>query len=117
MNLINKSTIEKLAELARIELSKKEEESLQKDLGKILAHFEELKEVKADNVRPIVGGYFLKNVLRLDDDDECLSADIAVAEFPEKEKLFLRVPPVFSTEGGSASRQRRGSPQAAGGEE
>lgn len=95
MILINKSTIEKLAELARIELSEKEEESLRKDLEKILAHFEELKEVATNNVQPIVGGYFLKNVLRLDDDGECLSADMALTEFPEKEKRFLRVPPVF----------------------
>ncbi len=41
---IDKKTLEHLAELARIKLDGRQEEKLLHDLGKILDHFEELKE-------------------------------------------------------------------------
>ncbi|PIV64898.1 MAG: Asp-tRNA(Asn)/Glu-tRNA(Gln) amidotransferase GatCAB subunit C, partial [Candidatus Nealsonbacteria bacterium CG01_land_8_20_14_3_00_12] len=54
--LINKKTLGYLAELSRIELNKESEEKLLKDLQKILAYFEELKEVDIENIEPMAGG-------------------------------------------------------------
>lgn len=93
--MLSKKDLERLAELARIELKKSEEEKLLADLEKILGHFEELKEVNTEGVAPLSGGTFVKNVLRKDGEGERLPAEKAVVQFPEKEKGFLKIPPVF----------------------
>lgn len=93
--MLTKKDLEHLAELTRIELKKEEEEKLLKDLEKILAHFEELKEVDTDGILPIVGGAFSNNVLREDGEGECLPAGKSIEQFPERERGFLKIPPVF----------------------
>lgn len=95
-SMLSKKDLEHLAELARIELKRQEEEKLLKDLEKILEHFEELRRVNTEDVAPLAGGTFEKNVLREDDSDETkLPAGKSVAQFPEKESGFLKIPPVF----------------------
>lgn len=96
MSLIDKKTIKKLAELARMEIGAKEEAPLLEDLEKILEHFEELKELDTEKVEPMAGGTFSRNVLREDGSEETkLAAEKSVEQFPEKESGFLKVPPVF----------------------
>lgn len=105
--LINKKTLEYLAELSRIELEKESGEKLLKDLQKILAYFEELKEVDTENIEPMAGGTIEKNVFREDTLTQINADNISenqrknlrksaiVEQFPEKEDGFLKVPPVF----------------------
>jgi aspartyl-tRNA(Asn)/glutamyl-tRNA(Gln) amidotransferase subunit C len=101
---INKKTLEYLAELGRIELGEKSEEKLLKDLQKILAYFEELREVDTENIEPMAGGTIEKNVFREDADLRGLDADLRgqsqresalLSQFPEEENGFLKIPPVF----------------------
>lgn len=94
--LLDKKHLEHLAALARIELKAGEEEKLLENLRKILAHFEELKEVDTENVVPMAGGTELKNVFRDDEvKEDRLRGDKSVEAFPEQEKGYLKVPPVF----------------------
>ncbi len=95
--LIDKKTLEYLAELSRIELDKKHEEKLLKDLQKILGYFEELKEVNTENVEPMAGGTIEKNVLRGDEliNESKTSSVQLTGQFPEKESGYLKIPPVF----------------------
>jgi aspartyl-tRNA(Asn)/glutamyl-tRNA(Gln) amidotransferase subunit C len=93
--MLTKKDLEKLAELSRLEIKSNEEEKLLKDLGAILDHFEELKTVRTDGVAPMTGGTELKNVFRDDEEGNGLSGEIAKGEFPEKERGYLKVPPVF----------------------
>jgi len=94
--MITKKDLDYLGELARLDLSGADEEKLLQDLQKILEHFEELKNVKTDNVEPMAGGTFAKNVFRADDSKETvLPREWAVEQFPEKEKGYLKIPPVF----------------------
>lgn len=92
---INKKTLDHLAKLARIELEKKEEEKLLKDLEKILAHFEELKTLKTEGVKPMTGGTTLKNIFRDDEDKKNTNQGAGSDAFPETHKGFLKIPPVF----------------------
>lgn len=93
---INKKSLEHLADLARLELNEKESEKFLKDLTAILDHFKELQTLNTENVQPMTGGTELKNVLREDEIQESrLGPDNAVDAFPEKEKHWLKVPPVF----------------------
>lgn len=94
-SLINKKTLEYLANLARIELDPREEEKLLKDLQKILDYFEELKTLDTKNVEPLTGGTRLKNVFRDDGERENTNHGAGVEAFPETHDGFLKIPPVF----------------------
>lgn len=92
--MISEQDIHNLAELARIKISKEEEKKLGMDLEKILAHFEELKEVDTTTVEPMTGGTSNENIFRLDD-GERIPSEKALKSFPETAGGLLKVPPVF----------------------
>jgi len=93
--IISKTELLHLAELARIELDPKEEDRLLADLGNILDHFKELQELDTANVPPMTGGTDLRNVFRNDTERENTNQGAGIEAFPEKEDGFLKVPPVF----------------------
>ena len=95
--IIKKDEVEKLAKLSRIALPEEEKDSLVADLGKILNHFEELKELNETSAKPIAGGATEKNITRYDEDDAQVpvSRDALIRAFPEREGDFLKVPAVF----------------------
>ena len=93
--VIEKKTLGHLAKLARLELQTGEEEKMLRDLGKILEHFEELKELDTESVQPLTGGTELKNVIREDAPTKPIPNDMALEQFPHAEKGFLKIPPVF----------------------
>ena len=95
MATISKEELRHLAELARIKLDASEEDSLIKDLGNILGHFEELRALDTSAVPPMTGGTDLKNVFRDDTERENTDHGAGVEAFPETENGFLKVPPVF----------------------
>jgi len=92
---INKTTLEHLAKLARIELDPKEEEKLLKDLTEILDYFKELEALDTTDVMPMTGGTDLKNIFREDDERENTDRGAGTELFPESKNGFLKVPPVF----------------------
>lgn len=94
---LNEDDVKKLAGLARIEVSEKEVKELVDDLGKILGHFDELKEVDTNGILPICGGISQVNIHRHDEEDIKLGTleEKLVNSFPEKEGTYLKVPPVF----------------------
>lgn len=92
--MISEKEIHNLAKLARIELSQEEEGRLRGDLDKILAHFEELKEVDTTDIEPMAGGTLNENVFRTDD-GERIGGEKAAGNFPERTEGFLKTPPVF----------------------
>lgn len=94
--MISKDEVKHLAELSRIELTDEEETHLAHDLGKILDHFTELKEVNTDAVAPLTGGTSVTNALRSDEDASGrISNEAAIQSFPERAGNLLKVPPVF----------------------
>lgn len=95
---INRKTLKYLAELARLDLLKKEEDRLVKDLQKVLEHFEELAEVTDAEVTPMTGGTNLKNVFREDEKSSETNTGAGVQSFPEEADGFLKIPPVFEKE-------------------
>ena len=93
--MLTKKDLEKLAELARLDLKESEEKKLLKNLSNILDYFEKLKEIDTDNVQPLTGATESSNIFRDDDDDMVLDNEKAVVTFPEKNGGYLKVPPVF----------------------
>ncbi|KKQ23185.1 MAG: Aspartyl/glutamyl-tRNA amidotransferase subunit C [Candidatus Wolfebacteria bacterium GW2011_GWC1_37_10] len=95
--IINKKTLQHLAELARIDLEEKKEEKMVKDLEEILEYFNKLKEINTEKVEPITGGLELADVFRNDDEGikcEALRENL-IKSFPEEENGFLKIPAVF----------------------
>ncbi len=92
--MLTKKDLEHLASLARIELKAGEEEKLQKDLGSILDHFQELQALDTSAVVPMTGGTVLKNAFREDVLNEEMMGKGPDA-FPDKKDGYLKVPPVF----------------------
>ena len=81
--------IEKLAELAKIELSNDEKEGLLKDLDGILSYVKQIKSVEVDDILP---EYNLRNVWREDEiKNSVFSRDLIINQFPDSQDGFLKV--------------------------
>ena len=95
--MISKEEVEHIAKLARLELTEKETEKMQKDLSAILDYFDLLK--KAPLLRQGFAGqaHKIENKLRK---DEILSKDNSVAEkliaaAPDKKDDYIKVKAIF----------------------
>ena len=73
---INKETIYKVADLARIEIGEQEADTLQADMNKILTFMEKLNELDTTNVEPLVYMNPEMNVWR----EDVVKQDLTVAE-------------------------------------
>lgn len=93
--MLTKKDLDKLAELARMDLNGKEEGKILKDLDKILDYFGELKEADTEGIVPATGGTASENVFREDSADLNLDKNKAIEAFPENSGGYLKVPPVF----------------------
>ncbi|OIO29899.1 Asp-tRNA(Asn)/Glu-tRNA(Gln) amidotransferase GatCAB subunit C [Candidatus Nomurabacteria bacterium CG_4_10_14_0_2_um_filter_30_12] len=81
--------IEKLAELAKIELSNDEKEGLLKDLDGILSYVKQIESVEVDDILP---EYNLRNVWREDEiKNSVFSRDLIINQFPDSQDGFLKV--------------------------
>jgi aspartyl-tRNA(Asn)/glutamyl-tRNA(Gln) amidotransferase subunit C len=81
--------IENLAELAKIELSDKEKESLLKDLDGILDYVKQVSEVE---VKDSEVEYKNKNVWREDmPNSSIFSPDLIIKQFPDAQDNFVKV--------------------------
>jgi aspartyl-tRNA(Asn)/glutamyl-tRNA(Gln) amidotransferase subunit C len=81
--------VENLAELARIELSEEEKQSLLLDMEGILAYIKQIEEVKLDEVNPKYEHY---NSWREDEGIEReFSKDLIIGQFPNSQDNFLKV--------------------------
>ena len=92
---INNETIDRLAELAKLEFSIIEKESLKKDLNSIISYFEKLNEVNTDNVEPLIFMTDEVNRLREDVVIQNTSKQEALLNAPAKDSDYFRVPKVF----------------------
>ncbi len=94
---ITTALVEKLAKLARLELSQAETEKFTTDLSNIVAYVKELESVDTKNMVPMTGGTMLKNVMR--DDVAEVSAPNEqkniIDAFPDKKGNYLKTPAVF----------------------
>jgi aspartyl-tRNA(Asn)/glutamyl-tRNA(Gln) amidotransferase subunit C len=65
-DMISRETIEKLAELSRIHLTKDEEQKFQEDIGRILDYVKKLEEVETGAMAPLASITGAKNIMRDD---------------------------------------------------
>ncbi len=92
---INNEKIDRLAELAKLEFSDSEKESLKKDMNSIISYFEKLNEINTDNVEPLIFMTDEVNRLREDVVIQNTSKQEALLNAPAKDSDYFRVPKVL----------------------
>jgi aspartyl-tRNA(Asn)/glutamyl-tRNA(Gln) amidotransferase subunit C len=81
--------IEKLADLAKIELSQVEKENLLKDMDGILDYVKQIESVEVPDIKL---DYPNKNVWREDEPEaRIFSSDLIISQFPDKQDVFVKV--------------------------
>lgn len=92
---IDKETIEKVAEVARIQLTDKELNKFSKDLDDILKAFDILKKIDTSKEKPTFQPIEVKNILREDLIEECLPQKKVLEMTENKEGKFIKGPRVI----------------------
>jgi aspartyl-tRNA(Asn)/glutamyl-tRNA(Gln) amidotransferase subunit C len=89
---ITNETIDKLADLAKLEFSVEERENLKKDLSKILSYIETLNQVDTEGVEPLIFMSNNVNALREDIPGETILKSDALKNAPSKDSDYFKVP-------------------------
>lgn len=88
-------TVEKLAELAKLEFTEEEKAELLNDLNRILEFMDKLNELDTTGVEPLVYMNDEVNVLRADEVIQELTHEEALLNAPKKDSDYFRVPKVL----------------------
>ena len=91
---LDKTTVAKIAHLARIHVPEQELETLAGDLSKIIDWVEQLAEVETGDVAPMTSAVDLVLRWRADEVNDGDRADDVLANAPEAEHGFYSVPKV-----------------------
>ncbi len=92
---ISKQDVEKVAKLARLDVTPAEKDAFAKQLSQILTHVEKLKQYETDGVEPTSTVLGQVNVFREDVVRPSLSVDQALANAPEREADGFGVPKII----------------------
>jgi len=92
---LTKEQVEHIAVLARLKLSPEEVEKFTNELTVILGYIDQLKSVNTDGVEPQDQFITAENVFREDKARPCLGREQALANSPDKDDEFFRVPKVI----------------------
>lgn len=86
--------IDRLAVLARIELTPEEKAKFASQLGDVLAHVEQLNKVNVDGVEPMAHAFHVTNVWRADEPAAGLPVADALSNAPARRNDQFSVPKV-----------------------
>jgi len=90
--LITRETVEHVARIARLDLTEKEAEQMEKDLNNILAAFKDLDKAPISKVEPSFQPLPVTDVLREDVPEKCFSSEQALGNTVHKERGFFKGP-------------------------
>ena len=92
---ITRADVEKVALLARLQLSDQELQTMTEELGQIVAYVDLLAEVNTDDVEPMAHAIELSNVFADDEPAPSLPRDEALANAPSQNGRGYLVPAVL----------------------
>lgn len=92
---ISQEEVKYIAHLARLELSKEEEERFTEQLREILTYIDKLREVDTENVPPTSHLFPLKNVFREDKQKKSLPPEKALFNAPQNKRNQFVVPRII----------------------
>ena len=100
MSRIEPDEVREIAQLARLRLDDEEIARLSQELAAILGHIEELRQLDTTAVEPMTHAVPFDCPLRDDQPGAMLTVDEALANAPDREGSFFRVPRIITAGGG-----------------
>ena len=98
---IDETQVRKVAKLARLELSNAEVEEFTGQLSAILGYVEKMNELDTNGVEPLAHCLPISNVLREDCVRESLGTEKALANAPQRDGEFFKVPKILDDGSGA----------------
>jgi len=92
---ITREEVEHVARLARLELTEEEKEQMRAQLDSILRYMEKLNELDTTAVEPTSHAIPMVNVMREDELRPSLPQEEALANAPDRQDVFFRVPRII----------------------
>jgi len=92
---IDAEQVRKVAKLARLALSEAEIEEFTGQLGAILGYVEKMNELDTTGVEPLAHCLPISNVFRTDEVRESLGTDKTLANAPDRDGSFFKVPKIL----------------------
>jgi len=93
--MITAAQVRHIASLAQLEFDEEQIELFTRQLGSILAYFEQIRELDTEGVEPTSHALDLVNAFRPDAPRPSLPPEAAVANAPEQESGHFKVPQVI----------------------
>jgi len=92
---LTRDEVQRVAVLARLRLTPKEETQLTEQLDHILAYMEKLAELDTSNIEPFSHAVDAVNVWREDQVTNRPNADALLANAPDRDNSFFKVPKII----------------------
>lgn len=93
--MLSRQEVEHIAMLARLGLTEEEKTTFEAQLSSILDYMRALNDVDTSNIPPTAQVIPLQNVMRADESRPSLPVQDVLANAPDREDNFFRVPPVL----------------------
>ncbi|MFB6286657.1 MAG: Asp-tRNA(Asn)/Glu-tRNA(Gln) amidotransferase subunit GatC [Candidatus Bipolaricaulia bacterium] len=95
---ITRNEVQRIAELAELQLSEAELDQYRDQLADILSHFRALEQLDTSDVPPTQHAQDVENVLRADEARPSVARDEALGNAPRQRDGFFEVPAVIERE-------------------
>ena len=92
--MITVKDVEHVAKLARLELTEEEKELYTKQLGDVLKYVDQMNEIDTSNVKPMTQVIDFVNVMREDKVEYEHTKEELMANAPDEENGFFKVPKI-----------------------
>ena len=95
---IDKSTVERVAALARLSFNEEGKEKMQAEMNKIVTFIDKLEELQTDGVEPLIFMTDEVNAFREDVAITSITKEQALKNAPQKDSDYYKVPKVIERE-------------------
>ena len=92
---IDSKTVDKLADLAKLEFDEEGKKEIAKDLNRIVEFVEKLSELDTSQVEPLIYMSEDTNVMRNDEVKQVITQQEALKNVPVKDSDYIKVPKVI----------------------
>ncbi|OQY05214.1 MAG: aspartyl/glutamyl-tRNA(Asn/Gln) amidotransferase subunit C [Planctomycetales bacterium 4572_13] len=100
-NKIDEAQVQLVAKLSRLELTENEVSQFSTQLSAIFEYIEKLNELDTDNVEPLAHCLPVHNIFREDVPRPSLSNEMALANAPDREDEYFKVPKILDDNSGA----------------
>jgi aspartyl-tRNA(Asn)/glutamyl-tRNA(Gln) amidotransferase subunit C len=92
---IDTGTVDKVAELAKLEFDEQSKAAMVEDLSRIITFVEKLNELDTTNVEPLIFMSDEMNVLRKDEAKQDITKEEALKNAPSRDSDYFKAPKVL----------------------